>query len=93
MFCVAPGPPTNVTWIDIGGSQLNVSWLPPLLPNGEITSYIVSVTLHSDGSTSIYNVSSLFIVIPKPDTINFSIMVSAINGAGTSAFVNATMSK
>ena len=90
---LAPSPPVNITWQDIGNDSINVSWSSPIFPNGIITKYIVTVTL-TGGNVTQYNVSgtlrSLIVMINAED---FDIVVSALNSAGTSIPQNAIMSK
>jgi netrin-G3 ligand len=43
------GPPDNLTAVPVGDSSLNVSWLPPLQPNGPIDGYVISIAIF-DGS-------------------------------------------
>ncbi|XP_046384462.1 sortilin-related receptor-like isoform X2 [Ischnura elegans] len=39
-----PSPPRNVTVVQKSATEVEVSWLPPLHPNGVITAYVVSMT-------------------------------------------------
>ena len=39
----APSPPRNVTATSIMGSTVTLSWLPPLIPNGVVRLYMVSL--------------------------------------------------
>ncbi|XP_076305612.1 sidekick cell adhesion molecule isoform X1 [Tachypleus tridentatus] len=43
-----PGPPGQLVFSDITMTSLNVSWLPPQNPNGEITGYLVTYETVSD---------------------------------------------
>lgn len=91
LLFIVPSPPTNVTWIDIGNNLINISWAPPLTPNGFILAYIVTVTFQLDGTQNQHNVSrNLSLVINKPSGDDFIIAVSAMNGAGISTPQNAT---
>ncbi|XP_046384173.1 sortilin-related receptor-like [Ischnura elegans] len=38
-----PSPPRNVTVVQKSATVVEVSWLPPLNPNGEITAYVVNM--------------------------------------------------
>ena len=88
---IVPSPPRNVTWIEIGNNLINISWAPPLTPNGVIIAYIVTVTFHEDGTQIQHNVSrNLSLVITKPSNDDFIIAVSVMNRAGISVPQNAT---
>lgn len=86
----APGPPRNVTWVFIGNNKLNVSWLPPEFPNGIITSYVVTF-LFSNGSQTQHTVNGneTMLIVTRP-SLDFSITVFAVNGAGESSPQNGT---
>ncbi len=40
-----PGPPGEVSGLTVGPNSLQFSWRPPILPNGPILEYRVSVAL------------------------------------------------
>ena len=37
------GPPSHLTAFPVGDTSLNISWQPPLLPNGPIDEYVLNV--------------------------------------------------
>ena len=93
LLYLAPGPPRNVTWVFIGNNELNVSWLPPEFPNGIITSYVVTFLFSNDSQTQhTVNGNESMLIVTRP-SLDFSITVFAVNGAGESSPQNGTMSK
>ena len=92
---IVPSPPVNATWQDIGNGLINVSWSPPILPNGIITMYIITVTITNSRSQFQYNISgsSYSLIIGSDAQDVYIIKVFAVNGAGTSSPQNAIMSK
>ena len=45
----APGPVSNIQWVPLSASSVNVSWSPPQRPNGIILGYSVVLERYEDG--------------------------------------------
>ena len=75
----------------MGDNIVRISWLPPEFPNGVITGYFVVLVLNN-GSRTQYTVSGnqSMLNVSRP-SMGFTVIVSAVNSAGTGSFQNGTM--
>ena len=84
MLCTAPSPPRNLTITRVFDDGIELNWMPPREPNGDIRHYVIKYTTQ-DGTQEIntrnninyYNLTGLV----KGQTYK-NIRVVAVNSAG-----------
>ncbi|XP_071441297.1 sortilin-related receptor-like isoform X2 [Hetaerina americana] len=76
-----PSPPRNVTVMQKSATEVEVSWRPPLQPNGEIIDYVVSMTppIPPLKKTIHHTMTRVVITSEFIGGVNYSFWVSAVN--------------
>ena len=82
---VASAP--NVTSVMSFGNSISVSWLPPVLPNGQVLGYNLTITANTSENGQMQNVllpaSSLSFTFSGLDPVtDYTIQIQAVNGFG-----------
>ena len=88
MLCTVPSPPRDLTITRVFDDGIELNWIPPREPNGDIRHYIVKYTTQ-DGTqqevntTNCHNINYQYLVeLEKGQTYN-NITVVAVNSAGS----------
>lgn len=85
IFPVPASPPINLVADMIGSRFVILSWLPPAVPNGVITSYTVTYNLTGESSTSLLFQAGEQYTIPGLNPYSyyqFTVFASTILGDG-----------
>ena len=85
MLCTAPSPPRYLTITKVFYDEIELNWIPPREPNGDIRLYIIQYTTQ-DGTQQEINVTNNinyynFTGLQRGQTYN-NITVVAVNSAG-----------
>ena len=85
MLCTAPSPPRHLTITRVFDDGIELNWIPPREPNGDIRHYIIKYTtqdgtqqeINTTNNINYYNLTGL----ERGQTYN-NIRVVAVNSAG-----------
>ena len=87
LYIIGPSPPRDLTRTGVFDSGIELNWIPPSEPNGDIRHYILSYTsqngtqkviINTENSINYYNLTGL----ERGQTYN-NITVVAVNSAGS----------
>ena len=77
----APSPPRNLTALSITNTRYNMSWLPPLTPNGVVQLYRVSISRATTDAQNTSDTSVILDLDEAPSGTAFFVTVQAFTVA------------
>ena len=85
MLCTAPSPPRHLTITRVFDDGIELNWIPPREPNGDIRHYIIKYTTQNGTQQEIYTTNNInyynLTGLARGQTYN-TIRVVAVNSAG-----------